>query len=525
MISLSNPCLAKCRAKFETGGRSKGQRLEGKLEWNLLSCNNPKVLVRNVSSVAAPEYDLTPRQVEILNLIGRGLSNRDIGEVLGISINTVKVHVAALMNALDVSNRTEAVFIYEQLNRQSASRTGAELQLAGSTGRPGIAVLPMVLNGDSEFDHLSRALTEELISRIGTWKWFPVLGYEATAGLNAVAVDYAKLRADLNVEYCVAGQIQQLGEALRIRLKLVHASSAEVLWSEQFSGGTGDLFGFIDAAARKLVGQMAPELLRRDGEHTQSRSFPAWNEASRAMWHIYIGSRADSEQAAFAWERAIELDPHLVYAWYAKAAGLYQRVFNQWSEDPKSDMRAFVSAAEHCVMLDISDSAAQEICGFARLVSGHLDDAIVHLERAVALNPSNAQAYSELGQAYTFNGELDKGIAALEEALAINPQGDSAWSTQSALGFAFFMMDDLDSAIEVTRKAAVINPNLLIPQAFLAGFLAVRGDMDEAANLRERVLDASPDFDARKITRGFEAVSPELCKRFEVALRQAGFDL
>ena len=141
------------------------------------------------------------------------------------------------------------------------------------------------------------------------------------------------------------------------------------------------------------------------------------------------------------------------------------------------------------------------------------------------LNPSNAQAYSELGQAYTFAGDLEKGVAALEEALAINPQGDSAWSTQSALGFAYFMMDDLDAAIAVTRKSAVINPNLVLPQAFLAGFLALKGEREEAASLRQRVLDTAPEFDARKVTRGFEVVSPELCRRFDEALREAGFEL
>jgi tetratricopeptide (TPR) repeat protein len=243
------------------------------------------------------------------------------------------------------------------------------------------------------------------------------------------------------------------------------------------------------------------------------------------MWHIYIGSREHSEQASVAWERAIELDSDLVYAWYAKAAGLYQRVFNQWSENPKSDMQDFVSAAERCVMLDISDSAAQEICGFARLVNGRLDDAIAHLQRAVALNPSNAQAYSELGQAYTFAGDTEKGIAALEEALAINPQGDSAWSAQSALAFAYFMTDDLDSAIDITRRAAAINPRILMPQVFLSGYLAVRGDLDEAATIRARVLAESPEFDARKVTRGFSAVSPGLSDRFDAALREAGFDL
>ena len=47
--------------------------------------NHLKVLVTPVSNVATTEYDLTLRQVEILNLIGRGLSNRDIGDVLELA--------------------------------------------------------------------------------------------------------------------------------------------------------------------------------------------------------------------------------------------------------------------------------------------------------------------------------------------------------------------------------------------------------------------------------------------------------
>ncbi len=87
------------------------------------------------------------------------------------------------------------------------------------------------------------------------------------------------------------------------------------------------------------------------------------------------------------------------------------------------------------------------------------------------------------------------------------------------------MTDDLDSAIDITRKAAAINPKLLIPQVFLSGYLAVKGDMEEAARIRVRVLAESPEFDARKISRGFGAVSPELRDRFDAALRGAGFDL
>jgi DNA-binding CsgD family transcriptional regulator len=51
---------------------------------------------------------LSPRRLEVLRLVARGLTNREIGEVLGISAYTVKAHVAGVLEALDLTNRTEA---------------------------------------------------------------------------------------------------------------------------------------------------------------------------------------------------------------------------------------------------------------------------------------------------------------------------------------------------------------------------------------------------------------------------------
>ena len=52
---------------------------------------------------------LTPRELDVLNLLALGLSNKAIAGRLGISDQTVKVHIASLSGKLGALNRTDAV--------------------------------------------------------------------------------------------------------------------------------------------------------------------------------------------------------------------------------------------------------------------------------------------------------------------------------------------------------------------------------------------------------------------------------
>ena len=52
--------------------------------------------------------DLTSRELEVLVLIARGLSNKEIASDLGISIKTVKTHVGNILSKLHMTDRTQA---------------------------------------------------------------------------------------------------------------------------------------------------------------------------------------------------------------------------------------------------------------------------------------------------------------------------------------------------------------------------------------------------------------------------------
>lgn len=59
---------------------------------------------------------LTPRQRQVLKLMALGKSNRDIAEDLNLAEGTVKIHVTAILRALNVTNRTQAVIMSAHLD-------------------------------------------------------------------------------------------------------------------------------------------------------------------------------------------------------------------------------------------------------------------------------------------------------------------------------------------------------------------------------------------------------------------------
>lgn len=60
-----------------------------------------------LSIEATPKIAFTPRQTEVLALLARGASNKEIADELGCAEATVRVHVSTIMRLLDVENRTQ----------------------------------------------------------------------------------------------------------------------------------------------------------------------------------------------------------------------------------------------------------------------------------------------------------------------------------------------------------------------------------------------------------------------------------
>ncbi len=65
--------------------------------------------VKRTLSTRTPDSDLTVREREVLALVVKGKSNREIGKELGITEATVKRHMGGILTRMEVTDRTQAV--------------------------------------------------------------------------------------------------------------------------------------------------------------------------------------------------------------------------------------------------------------------------------------------------------------------------------------------------------------------------------------------------------------------------------
>lgn len=66
---------------------------------------------------------LTPRQTDVLALLLKGLPNKLIARELNVSVDTIKDHVAAVLRALGVNSRTQAVLVVSRMTQQDSAGT------------------------------------------------------------------------------------------------------------------------------------------------------------------------------------------------------------------------------------------------------------------------------------------------------------------------------------------------------------------------------------------------------------------
>jgi TolB-like protein/DNA-binding CsgD family transcriptional regulator/Flp pilus assembly protein TadD len=452
------------------------------------------------SAARGPAELLTLRQLEVLELLARGLTNREIAGVLAISAATVKNHVSAIIAALDVGNRTEAAFALQALG---GARSQASLPAAGVPGfgdRPAIAVLAFedLSAGRSADAHLGDALAEDLITRLSAWRWFPVIARSSSFAYRGEALDATRASRELGARYLVEGSVRVAGEQVRVTAQLIDGATGTHLWAERYDRVYRDVLALQDEIVAAIVSALEPTLIgvgRIRAQHRPVQDLSAWELFERGLHYQWRQKVGDLELSEPLLRRALELDPELAPAWAALGAGLALRLTWGMAVDRSATLQAAIDCSRRAVELDPQDGAGHAALGGALALARQRDAALRAFERALEVNPSSAPAAYGLGGLLMRRETVERAIEAYRRAIALSPRDALLHFFEGSLACALTLAGRHEQALEHARRSVEVEPSGAFSfRPLVIAILAHAGRLDEARAARDALMAVGPVF-------------------------------
>jgi TolB-like protein len=450
--------------------------------------------------------NLTPRQLEVLELVAKGLTNKEIANVLGIAFGTVRNHASAVMESLGVANRTEAALALQKLGLGSEAAAGPEedpaFQVPGFGGRPAIAVLPFEgLSPGPEDDYLADGIADDLITRLSQWRWFPVIARNSTFAYRDRrdhVADVATVSRELGARYVIRGSVRCRGARIRVNVQLIDGPTGHQVWAERYDREKGDLFALQDEIVLTIVGALEPAITRLEQIRSVQRdpgTLDAWACLQRGTHHVHQGTR-DGIRAGLSWLRqAQELDPEFAPAWGTMAMTHGLALFRQLADSPAEAVAEFVRCAERAMRCDPEDPMANVASGMARFVQGQRQAAVESFERAAELMPSYSLAQLALCIALRFDDDrIEDAIRAGRTALRLSPHDPLAYLTYGVLSSAVLMTRRFEEALELAQRSLQRNAEFLHAHLAIAGCAGQLGRQAEARASIDALLAHDFDF-------------------------------
>jgi TolB-like protein/Flp pilus assembly protein TadD len=470
----------------------------------------------NMDNVTTKERPtLTARQAEIVPLLAQGASNQAIAESLGISVNTVKVHLAAIYKTLDSCNRTEAV-----LKAQNTCPS-----LAPASEKSVLAVLPFEVSQPSaQSNYLAASIAESLVSRIASWNWFPVLSIESSFQRMSRVGSFLRLQQELGARYTVTGSLHSHGPQMRILMRLTNTGNGQTLWAKAFEFTATDPLSTQERIARYIVASLMPELLKAEySRGGEIRSLDSWGATMRGLHHLQKNRPEACEEACLFFTHALGQNPHDALAHYGLARAHYTLLIEQWSQADAQHRNLIIQHADRAMHHDPQSAFSLYANALSYILQGNGNAAIQSLRNAVAANPDYSKSYSFLGQLLTLSGRPDEGMGYLQESQHLSSGTPDHAENTAMISMVYFVQADYLTAAQRCQESIRLGTRSNIVQAILVASFAMQNDIPGMQKAVRQLRAQQPTFSLQTLAPILRAVSPVQRDIFVNAMHKAGF--
>ena len=406
----------------------------------------------------------------------------------------------------DVKNVSAPVRVFAiRLSDLGEAVVDVSQPIAGFDGRPAIGVLPFDnLSGDPEQEFFADGITEDIITRLSLWQWFPVIARNSTFVFKGQSVDVKEVGKKLGARYVVEGSVRKAGDRIRVAAQLIDATNGHHLWAENFDRDLTDIFAIQDEITENIVGALDPALSTAEQLRATimpPNSLDSWEACQKAFWHTYRWSREDLEIGAQWFVKSIELDPDHPLAHGGLSMNLMRRIFRGWTDDFDATVRQMQEHGQIAIGLDDRAARGHTGLGWARMLLRQHDVALDSLNHAIEINPSFGQGYYYLGLAQAFCGLTDEARLSVDAARRLSPQDPMAPFMDDLYGLSYTLDGEFETAVSYARRAMERVPKDPIINRNLANVLGHLGRFDEAQGHWDTFERGMPEMEADRFRR------------------------
>ena len=398
------------------------------------------------------------------------------------------------------------------------------------TARPAVAVLPFDnLSGDPAENYFVDGLTEDIITSLSYWRWFPVIARNSTFSYKGKPKNATDIGRELNAAYLLEGSARRGGNRVRISAQLIDAASGQHLWAQRFDRDMADVFALQEEIAECVVVAIEPELHRAEKQRalrTRPEHLGAWDFTLKALALQERMNRAGHREARDLLTGALKLDQNFALAWSMLALCHYHEGILGWTADRAASLKASQEAAERAVELDELDWLAHALRGMGRLWNERdYDAALAGRQRALGLNPSAPLARHFLACVHEFSQRPAEAIPHIEALLRLDPRYRFTSLALADQALCRFLLGELEQARVDAEKAVRLQPANVRARQRLVAVLAELGHSEAARQAASELLELQPEFNRDYIETTYPFQSAEERERFIGALRSAGLPL
>jgi TolB-like protein/class 3 adenylate cyclase/Tfp pilus assembly protein PilF len=364
-----------------------------------------------------------------------------------------------------------------------------------------IVVLPFAsLSGDPEHEYFADGITDDLTADLSRIAGSFVIARNTAFTYKGKPTDIKQIGRDLGVRYVLEGSVRRVGDQVRINVQLIDAETGANLWAERFNTSRAELDQAQDEITSRLAHTLDRELVvaaYRQIEQKAKIDPDARDVVMRgwAFWHRPTTVSAQKE-ARHAFEQALAMEPQSINAKVGLAATIAQTIVEGWSSSADQDEALVERLLREVLERDAHHPMARAQMGLLRRIQNRLSEAHTEVELAIALDPNNELALKQLGQILLFQGEPSAAIPHLEKAIRLNPLGPNLWSIQWPLGQCHLLLEHVDEAINLFRKACAASPQAYFLHLNLSGALGLRGDLDDARAALAEAIKIKPEVNS-----------------------------